>query len=362
MSRVVIFAVRSMVFAVLVAAMTLPSQAQETLSRIAFGSCAKQWEPQPIWNAIAAQQPDIFLFLGDAIYGDWHGREVFTPTVESLSKDWSQLANIPEFDTFREKVPILATWDNHDFGKHDGGAEFTLKKKSKKLFLDFFGEPSDSERRARDGIYDARIYGPDGKRVQVILLDTRTFKSPYIKDERSKEEKSALGIRGQYLPNIDPDATLLGEAQWAWLEQQLQKPADIRLVASSTQIVADEKAMEEWRNFPLERQRLFELIKKTNAAGVVLLSGNVHYSEISKSDEGPYALYDFTSSGMTHTTPGYSALKNGKRFAGPYTDFNFGLVEIDWENTSGPIINLIAYGADGDAVFRTDVELESLKR
>jgi alkaline phosphatase D len=250
------------------------------ISRIAFGSCAKQWEPQPIWSAIGKRDPDVFLFLGDAIYGDWHGEEVFSPTRESLIEDWERLATIPEFAEFRDGTTILATWDNHDYGKHDGGAEFDLKYTSKEIFLDFFKEPPTSARRKRTGIYDAKIFGREGQRTQIILLDTRTFKSPYTADTRDKEVKTALNISGQYLPSTDPEATLLGQEQWDWLKLELSKPADIRFICSSTQVVADEKAMEEWGNFPLERQRLFDLIEKTNANGIILLSGNVHYSEI----------------------------------------------------------------------------------
>jgi alkaline phosphatase D len=330
------------------------------VSRIAFGSCAQQWLSQPIWNEVAARKPDLFIFLGDAIYGDWDGEKVFVPTPETLKRDWNRLDAIPEFAAFKSKVPILATWDNHDYGKHDGGAEFALKEESKKLFLDFFDEPADSPRRNRAGIYDAKIFGPPGKRIQIILLDTRTFKSPYIKDERSKQEKAALGIRGQYLPNTDPDATLLGRDQWEWFETQLRQPADLRLIASSTQVLADEKAMEEWGNFPVERQRLFDLIEKTKAAGVVLLSGNVHYAEISKSDEGPYPLYDFTSSGMTHTTPAYAELRNRRRIAGPFTGFNFGLIEIDWEKLAGPQVRLTAFGVNGEPGFSNTIKLGEL--
>ncbi|MGI9570370.1 MAG: alkaline phosphatase D family protein, partial [Desulfobulbia bacterium] len=282
--------------------------ANTTISRVAFGSCAQQWLDQPVWSAIEKQNPDIFLFLGDAIYGDWDGEKVFAPTARTLKRDWNKLAAIPEYAMFRSSVPIMATWDNHDYGKHDGGAEFALKEESKQLFLDFFEEPEKSDRRMRPGIYDARIFGPPGKRLQVILLDTRTFKSPYIKDARSRQEKSALNIRGQYLPNTDVDATLLGIEQWRWLEQQLRNPVEIRIIASSTQIIADEKAMEEWGNFPLERKRLFKLIEETSANGIIFLSGNVHFTEVSSTDEGSYKLYDFTSSGLTHTTPAYAKL------------------------------------------------------
>ena len=91
-----------------------------------------------------------------------------------------------------------------------------MQFKSQQIFLDFFDEPNDSNRRLSRGIYDARIIGPVGKRVQVILLDTRYFKGPFIMDARSKEAKAAAGNIGSmanYIPNASPEVTLLGEAQ-----------------------------------------------------------------------------------------------------------------------------------------------------
>ena len=132
---------------------------------------------------------------------------------------------------------------------HSDGAEFELKEVSKRLFLDFFGEQQNSERRQRAGIYDARVLGPEGQRVQIILLDTRTFRGPFKRDSRGKKERAKVGA---YLPHNDAEATILGDAQWAWLERQLRKPAEVRLVCSSTQIVPDAKGMDEWGCFPLE--------------------------------------------------------------------------------------------------------------
>jgi len=322
------------------------------IRRIAFGSCAFQWEPQPIHRAVVAAEPDIYLLLGDAIYADFDGKKAFDVTEESLRAEWQELAKNPDFRLLRDNVPILATWDNHDYGKHDGGAEFPLKEVSREIFLDFFGEPADSERRTHAGIYDARILGPPGRRVQIVLLDTRFFKGPCVLAERPA---GAGGSLGKYAPNTDPEVTLLGEEQWAWLEAQLREPAEIRLIASSTQIVADEKGMDEWGNYPRERRRLFELIGTTGAEGVILLSGNVHFAEISRTDEGPYPLFDFTSSGLTHVNEEYPKAANSYRVAGPYVDLNFGLVEIDWEASPSPSITLKAVGVDGAAAFEYQV-------
>ena len=68
-----------------------------------------------------------------------------------------------------------------------------------------------------------------------------------------------IGKVGKYAPNTDKDTTILGEGQWQWLEEQLKKPAELRLVVSSTQVIPDQKGMDEWGAFPRERQRLFDL-------------------------------------------------------------------------------------------------------
>ncbi len=339
------------------------STSDRTLSRIAFGSCAFQWKEQPIWSAIAERKPDLFLFIGDAIYGDFDGKKPFTPTADSLQRDWSALGSKPEFRAFRNQVPVMATWDNHDYGSHNGGAEFPLKEMTKTAFLDFFEEPSESPRRRRAGIYTAQTFGEPGKRVQVILLDTRTFKGPPLLDPRSKEEKKAAGLSGSmgsYVANADPEVTLLGPEQWQWLESQLRKPADIRFVVSGTQIVADRKGMDEWGNYPLERQRLFHLIQSTGASGTIMLTGNVHFAELSKYDGGPYPLYDFTSSGLTHTNAKYAEAENLYRVGDAYADKNFGLIEIDWSSYPAPMVSFKIEGADGQTHFKYRLSLEAL--
>src|SRR5262245_53217116 len=176
---------------------------------------------------------------------------------------------MPGFQAIRRACPILATWDDHDLGANDAGSDYPRKEESQRIFLDFFGDAVDSPRRYRPGVYDARVFGPEGRRLQVILLDTRYFRtSPLKRDVRT------LMSQGPYIANKDPDATILGEDQWRWLAEQLKVPAEVRIIASSIQVVAEDHGWEKWMNFPRERERLFTLIRDTGAQGVILLSGN----------------------------------------------------------------------------------------
>ena len=329
-----------------------------SVDRIAFGSCAFQWEEQPIFRAVVAADPDINIALGDAIYGDFDGENDLDVTPESLRAEWADLAASPDWQALRAQVPVMATWDNHDYGHHSAGAEFPLKEESKQIFLDFLAEPAGSERRRRAGIYDAAVLGPRGRRVQVILLDTRTFKSPPRLAERPEGTGGSLG---KYAPDDDPGLTLLGEEQWAWLSEQLRQPAEVRLICSSGQVVADQKGMDEWGNYPRERRRLFELIEATEAEGALLLSGNVHFAEVSRTDEGPYPLLDFTSSGLTHVDEAYARAPNPFRVAGPFVQPHFGLVRIEWEARPSPRLTLQALDMDGKVAFEHGLEPGSLE-
>lgn len=331
------------------------------IQRIAFGSCAKHWQHQPIWETILDQNPDVFLFLGDAIYSDTDGKTAWAVTEKQLQGEWNRLADKPEYQRFRSQVPIMATWDNHDYGTHNGGAEFRLKEISKRIFLDFFGEPKESARRNRAGLYDARIFGPEGKRVQIILLDTRTFRGPFEADPRDKEERAKIGKVGKYIPHADPSVPFLGEAQWQWLETELRKPAELRLVCSSTQVIPNTKGMDEWGCYPHARTRLFELIDQTKATGAILLSGNVHFAEISQAKAPAYPLVEFTSSGMTHIELKYAHADNPYRVAGPMTNLNFGFIEIDWSAEPTPQVALKAIGLNGEVEFDHAVSLNQLQ-
>ncbi|HEX2725824.1 MAG TPA: alkaline phosphatase D family protein, partial [Beijerinckiaceae bacterium] len=148
------------------------------LTRIAFGSCAHQDKQQQIWDAVLGYKPELFIFAGDNVYGDErNGEDV--PEAErmtTLRAAYAKAKQIPGYNALRATIPHLATWDDHDFG-HDGGGDFAYKGEAQAQFLDFWNAPAADPRRAREGVYDARSFGPAGMRVQVLLLDTRYFRS-----------------------------------------------------------------------------------------------------------------------------------------------------------------------------------------
>jgi alkaline phosphatase D len=296
---------------------------QKDISKIAFGSCAHENHPLPIFDLVVKHKPDLFLFLGDNIYGD-------TKSMDTLQMKYNILAAKPTFQNLKKNVPIIATWDDHDYGWNDIGRHYPFKVESKEIFLKFFNEPKDSERRKHEGIYTSYIYETNGKKLQIILLDNRTFRDDYKKYNVEVANDKRYFYELDYAPQQEPDSTYLGAKQWKWLEEELKKPADLRLIGSGSQFAIEYNGYEGWPNFPLEKQRFLDLIKKTKANGVMFLTGDVHYGEISKLIVPDlYPIYDVTASGLSSTW--LFATPNKNRIEGPIMDNHFGMLTIDWK-------------------------------
>jgi alkaline phosphatase D len=319
------------------------------LRRIAFGSCLGQDGVQPIFEHVLAAKPDAFVFLGDNVYAD-------TTDPTDLRAAYAKLGAQPGFQALKRASRILATWDDHDYGQNDAGGEFPMKEESKQIFLDVFGVAKGSPRRQRDGVYHAEVYGPPGRRVQIILLDTRFNRSPLVWQDDEKD----LMDGGRYRDNPDPEATILGEKQWAWLEDQFRIPAQLRIIASSIQVVDEDYGGETWAKFPLERKRLFTLLWR--ATGSFFISGDRHFAELSMMDsEAGYPTYDLTSSSLNWSERVFRMPeRNRHRVAVLNRGDNFGLIEIDWERRD-PLIRLKIIDEDGEVMIHHKVELSVLR-
>ncbi|MCW3125520.1 MAG: alkaline phosphatase family protein [Bacteroidetes bacterium] len=288
------------------------------LKRIAFGSCAHQKKQEYILGEIAKLKPDLMVYLGDNIYAD-------TKDMRVMREKYGMLSCKPEFRKLLQATNVIATWDDHDYGQDDAGSEYPMKKESKEMFLEFWNEPKNSDRYKHDGIYTSYYYGDSAHRVQIILLDLRSFRSPLI------------GKDYHYQINNDSLAYMMNAEEWAWLKAELQKPARIRLIGSGTQFCTDPNGWETWGNFPREQERMFDLIKSTRAEGVVFMSGDVHYAELSvRKVKGLYPIWDMTASGLTQVE--FKSSHNQYRVGKTINSRNFGMIDIDWDKADPELL------------------------
>ncbi|HUH73236.1 MAG TPA: alkaline phosphatase D family protein [Chitinophagales bacterium] len=327
------------------------------LSKIAFGSCASQMDyfaldpvkNRGIFSTIVDKNPDVYIAGGDNVYADIIA--VLPGNVEYINTAYRQMWADPDFMNLRNNVPIIATWDDHDYGQNDGTSMNVSKVVAKNAFLSWWKIPQNSPIRKRDGIYQTYYYGPKDKRVQVIMLDLRYFQS-------AKGQLPLAGLSG-YSLQTDTNKTMLGALQWAWLKQELKKPAKVRIIMSSMQFSAEYNKFENWAVFPHEIENMYDVIRETKAEGVFFLSGDVHYADMNvRKPDNLYPMYDFTSSGLTHIekNPYTSIYRNIESFH----DLNFGMVRIDW-NTTPVSIKVEICNKAGDVVREKEISLDDLK-
>ena len=321
------------------------------LTRIAFGSCHDpRREGMSILDQIASENADLFIYGGDNVYGDAYGGDETLPELRSA---YAALAADPHFAALRATTPMMAVWDDHDYGLNDAGRRFLFKEFAETLFLDFWAVPQDDERRHRPGIYTSGIYGPEGQRTQIILLDTRFFRS----DLAPTPERGAPG-RERYVPTDDPGQDMLGDAQWAWLEAQLRQPADLRLIVSSIQVHADGHGWEAWRTMPAERQRFYDLIAESGAGNVILMSGDRHSAGIYvREDVIGYPLYEITSSALNMSFQDENPEPGPHRIGDMYAPVNYGVIDVNWAERS---VRLQIRGGDGAVMREVAISLDDL--
>lgn len=285
---------------------------------IAFGSCNKQNKRNILWKEISKNNPDLWVWAGDIIYSD-------TEDMNKMEEDYNTQLNQEDYKLFKKNTPILATWDDHDYGVNDGGTEFPKKREAQELFLNFLGVAKDSPRRNRKGIYHSELIKTPKGDIKVIALDTRYFRTGLTKTKGKK----------RYVPNAYGEGTLLGKKQWSWLKNELKNSsANFNIIVSSIQILSSEHGFETWGNFPHEVELLKNTILNSKAEGVLLLSGDRHISEFSQTTvEGlPYLLTDFTSSGLTHSYSNFHGEPNQYRKQEVVHDISFGLLHFNFND------------------------------
>lgn len=277
----------------------------QNLTRISFGSCTDQNDPQPLWRDLINQKPDLWIWGGDNVYVDWDKSKDIKVSYDKQNK-------IPDYVEFKKHVPIIGTWDDHDYGVNNGDGKFQGKKLSQKLALDFLEEPLDSPRRKQEGIYTSYEFNSYGHKVKVILLDARYFK------------------------NLEKDYPMLGKKQWNWFEGELKNSnADIHFVMSGTPFLNPNLPhTEEWSQTK-DYKRLLDLLDRMKPRGLVLLSGDKHFS----SYYFKKGHLEFMSSGMTHVASKTWQWPMKQLFPNAVFKLNYGQIDISWVNST-PIITL----------------------
>ena len=297
--------------------LSVNSYSNQEILTLGFGSCLHQDRSMAILKTIEKKELDLFMFIGDNVYGDQEDGEL-DKLIRTYKKQYNNLEN------FLKNVSTEFIWDDHDFGINDGGSNYRYKDRAKELFLETWKIPSNDPRRLRDGLYFDKMIKKNDLKVHLIFLDNRSFKSEWkLTDEFNKEGKE------RYVKDFDPQKTLLGKKQWQWLKDKLNEDSDIKIILSSLQILSLGHGWESWDKLPLERERLFNLIDESDVSNLIILSGDRHrggFYRFKTNDNND--IHEFTSSSLNLPIP-FNTEENGPlRIGSTYRKANFGVVRI----------------------------------
>jgi alkaline phosphatase D len=226
-----------------------------------------------ILESIHAKHPDLMIWLGDNHYftsADWNTRT-------GMLRRYSHGRAIPELQPLLGSVPQYAIWDDHDFGPNNSDRSNVMRDAALDVFQLFWANPSYGV-AGQPGVTTSFSW----EDVQFFLLDNRYFRTP---NNRKTGERTQLGKH---------------QVQWL-IDALVSSRATFKVVAMGGQFVTELKRHETYANVhPEERREILELLAAEKIEGLIFLSGDRHYSEVSRVDrKGHYPLYDFTVSPLT---------------------------------------------------------------
>eukprot|EP00978_Attheya_sp_CCMP212_P017918 scaffold48361_cov49-Attheya_sp.AAC.1 len=311
----------------------LPSK-DSVLNRIVFGSGSDQTSPLPYWDTVAALQPDLVIMGGDTI----EDGQCTDKACSKLDLAYVELLSKASFLGAKTMLPIVATLNTHDYGTSvELSNEFNPHKKAaRSLFLDFFDidEMDERSQRKDDGLYTSYEWGPYGERVQLIVLDTRYHLTPFV----PTDEYGAAG-KERFVPTDDKGSQIMSENQWEWLEAQLVRPANVRLVVSAFPVLPMASGYDCWRMMTHEQTRLHKILKDlAMGSAIVFLTSDNHrrVGGFYQDDDNP-DVHELMASSWTvfpdscaqelcHLDENDDKLVNGL----VHNIAHFGTIDIDW--------------------------------
>ena len=287
--------------------------------RIAFGSCISE-SKSPIWNQILAKNPDLFLFLGDNIYI----KKKHLSDEYAITRYYNKIYE-SDLKRLLKEVKHYAIWDDHDYGPNDSDSSFKGREASLSAFNKQW--PMNPRKTLSGGIA-SKTHLPG---VTLLLTDNRWFRIN---------------------PGSNRSSQMFGAEQLEWLKSELSNPVNpLILLVSGNQLLTSNSEIEALREYPEERNLLYNLISNSKAQ-IVILSGGRHFSEIIKRNINGKQVTELSSSPLSSEMEELEKILNEPYREAIYNELpNFGVLEIN-KGTSPYKISAAFYNLNGEEVIR----------
>lgn len=274
-----------------------------------------------IYKRMKQKQNDFMVWLGDDVY---YWKKSYSSYDGMLNYNLRLRKTFKKYRDFLSATPQYAIWDDHDYGPDNSDKNFVLKDSSLEVFKGVWPNTYPQGEQLKGNYFNFRYYD-----AEFFMCDDRYFRAP---------DGDSLG-------------DFLGETQLVWLKNKLlSSDAVFKFIAIGSQVLNDNHFGESYALYPRERNDLFDFIAKNNITGVIFLTGDKHYSELSKRDWNGFPLYDFTCSPLT--TPPLprrlvGAYHNPHRMSGTdYAKRNFGKISFSGE-VGNRSMKIEIYGRSG---------------
>ena len=331
----------------------------DIITNFTFGSnyYGRYSKDDNIFKTILNHNSNLWIWLGNAVYLDQPKFNYFQNSPKEVDSDFvksllKKVKNNEYYNKLNKKTPVVGTWGDEEYGVVNGDQENSYKEAFKQYYLDFLDvDPVDIRRHEQSlGIYSTYSFGKKDKTVRFILLDLKYYQNSYLKESNND---------------------MLGEKQWTWLESIFKKYSETyTFICASNQILSNDRfIMKKW--YSESRKRLFDLIGKYKKNGVILLTGGLGFSQILKTfcplPNIGYNLYEFTSSGLSHTNKFSSFFNNFYHndylIEGTnYNGISFGQVKINWGsgNIKDSFVELETYDNNDNKVSSVKINYTDL--
>ena len=318
---------------------TFPRQSQPGEFSFVFSACVRdKYTPHNVFETISELSPTFVALLGDQMYADFDGNINTGPTASVLAALRAKYdRNFDDyFQTMSSQVPVVAIWDDHDYGQDNSDSTYRYKAEARKVFKETY--PIYPFRVEDGGLY----YEFTIAEVDIFVLDTRWYRSPMQDSD----------IEGK---------TMLGEEQLSWLLNGLkQSAAPFKIIFSSVSLndyggdtSSGRPGFDSWMGYKFERSKILSFIEENQIQGVLVFSGDQHYPSAhilnwqaplnsssrtdtsivySLSDLGS-AVFDFSASPLHYTRATGHRLLAGNQ-GNPF--YSFEVFRAVWGNPGNP--------------------------
>ena len=239
-------------------------------------------QPFTLLDRVAAEAPDLFLFVGDTIYADIP-REGAATTLPGYRAKHRQNRDDSYLQRLLARTAVAAIWDDHEVANDFDGSHPAMPE-GRAAFREYW-----PVRAADRTVLHRRLsWGPA---ADIVILDTRQYRSP----------------------NAMPDGaakTMLGRRQKEWFKEELlASRAPFKFVVTSVPFLGP-FGRDKWNGFATERDELKRFFRQERIGGLVFLSADIHLAmDLTDPDglrnfiAGPIAAWPFCRIGPRRRGP-----------------------------------------------------------